>query len=73
MDAAPKEITFQVKEEPDGGYVAAAIEEDIITQGDDWDELKYMIKDAVRCHFGEGETPETIRIEIVHEAETISV
>ena len=61
MDAAPKEITFQVREEPDGGYVAAAVEEDIITQADDWEGIKYMIRDAVLCHFDEGKAPESLR------------
>ena len=72
MEAAPKEITFQVREEPDGGYVAAAVEEDIITQADDWEGIKYMIRDAVLCHFDKGKAPETVRIEIVR-SEVITV
>ncbi len=72
MDAAPNEITFQVREEPDGGYVAAAVEEDIITQADDWEGIKYMIRDAVLCHYDEGKAPETVRIEIVR-SEVITV
>ena len=62
MDAAPKEITFQVREEPDGGYSARAVGFSIFTQGDDWDHLKFMIRDAVLCHFDEGEAPETDRV-----------
>ena len=73
MDAAPKEITFQVREEPDGGYTAAAVEYDIITEADDWDGIKYMIKDAVLCHFDEGAAPETISIERVTDKEVIAV
>ena len=73
MDVAPKEITFQVREEPDGGYVAAAVEYDIITEADDWEGIKYMIKDAVLCHFEEGEAPETISIERVTAKEVIAV
>ncbi len=72
MDAAPKEITFQAREEPDGGYSARAIGFSIFTQGDDWGHLKYMIRDAVLCHFDEGKGPETVRIEVVRE-EVISV
>ena len=72
MEAAPKEITFQVKEEPDGGYSARAVGFSIFTQGDDWGHLKYMIKDAVLCHFDEGKGPETVRIEVMRE-EVISV
>ncbi len=65
MDAVLHQITFQVTEEPDGGYVAAAVEQDIVTQGDDWGHLKYMIRDAVLCHFDEGKAPKTVRIEFV--------
>ena len=73
MDAAPKEITFQVREEPEGGYTAAAVEYDIITEADDWDGIKYMIKDAVLCHFEEGEAPDSVRIELLVRSEVISV
>ena len=61
---APREITFNAYQEEDGGYYAAAEGYDIITQGDDWDELKYMVRDAILCYFDEG-TPETIRIQLV--------
>ena len=73
MERAPREITFQVREDPDGGYYAQAIGFSIFTQGDDWDDLKYMIKDAVLCHFDEGKGPAEVRIELVKEAEVISV
>ena len=62
MDAAPKEIAFVVRDSPEGGYEAEAIAYSIFTFADDWDGIKYMIKDAVLCHFEEGEAPETVRI-----------
>ena len=40
---APKEITFNAYQEEDGGYYAVAEGYTIVTQGDDWDELKYMV------------------------------
>ncbi len=58
---APSEITFNAYEEEDGGYYAAAERYSIFTQGDDWDDLKEMVRDAILCHFDEG-TPETIRL-----------
>ena len=73
MDAAPSEITFQVKEDPAGGYTAAAVEYDIITEADDWEGIKYMIKDAVLCHFEEGKAPDSVRIELLVRSEVISV
>ena len=49
------EIIFEVREdELDGGFVAVALGHSIATQGDSMDELRLMVKDAVRCHFGDG-------------------
>ncbi|MCY3691728.1 MAG: 2-oxoisovalerate dehydrogenase [Chloroflexota bacterium] len=61
------EIVFRVKESPDGGYSASAVGHSIITQGDDWDELTYMMRDAVLCHFDEGEAPQAIRVHLVQD------
>ena len=54
----PTEITFEVREADEGGYYAAAIGYDIITQGDSWEDLKLMAQDAVLCHFGHESAPE---------------
>ena len=62
--AAPREITFNAYEEEDGGYYAVAEGHSIVTQGDDWDELKEMVQDAILCHFAEG-APEIVRIQLV--------
>ena len=59
------EIAFQVRESPDGGYSASAVGHSIITQGDDWGELVYMMRDAVLCHFDDGEAPKAIRVHLV--------
>ncbi len=45
------ELIFLVEEDPEGGYNAKALGENIFTQGDTMKELKEMIKDAVECHF----------------------
>ena len=42
----PSEITFEAYQEEGGGYYASAVGFAIVTQGDDWDELKYMVEDA---------------------------
>ena len=59
------EMVFQVRESPDGGYSARAIDYNIFTQGDDWEDLKSMLRDAVLCYFEEGEAPEAIRVHFV--------
>ena len=56
------EIVFQVRESSEGGYEARAVGYSIFTQGDDWEDLKLMLRDAVLCHFDDGEAPEAIRI-----------
>jgi hypothetical protein len=59
------EIIFSVQESPEGGYEASALGHAIFTQADTLDELKTMVRDAVRCHFDEGQVPAVIRLHIV--------
>jgi predicted RNase H-like HicB family nuclease len=65
------EILFEVQhDEMDGVYVAMALGHAIVTQGDSLDELRRMVKDAVRCHFGEGNVdpmPKVIRLHFVRD------
>jgi len=65
------EIIFEVREdEIDGGYVATALGHAIATQGDNLDELREMVRDAVQCHFGDGvlgEMPRVIRLHFVRD------
>jgi hypothetical protein len=37
----------------------------IFTQADSLEELKIMVRDAVSCHFENGQKPEIIRLHIV--------
>ncbi|MBI3735179.1 2-oxoisovalerate dehydrogenase [Candidatus Sumerlaeota bacterium] len=47
------EIVFQAEEDlMDGGWVATALGAGITTQAESLDELKAMIRDALKCHFG---------------------
>ena len=68
----PSEIIFEVTEAIEGGYDARALGYGIFTQGDDWDDLKEMVQDAVLCHFDDGCGPHSIRLNLVKE-EVISV
>jgi hypothetical protein len=62
------EIIFEVQEDQiDGGYVATALGYGIVTEGDDLPELREMVKDAVHCHFDEGEVPQVIRLHFVRD------
>ena len=61
----PSEVIFEVTEAVEGGYDARALGYDIFTQGDDWKELKEMVKDAVLCHFDDEDMPRIIRLRLV--------
>jgi hypothetical protein len=60
-----KEIIFLVEESKEGGYEARALGYSIYTEAENIEELKGKIIDAVRCHFGEEERPNIIRLHMV--------
>ena len=62
-----KELIFLVEDAPEGGYTARALGEDIITEADDLDSLREMVRDAVVCHFDEGYAPRVIRLHFVRD------
>jgi len=64
-DMAETEIIFSVQESPEGGYEARALGYDIFTQAESMQELREMVRDAVRCHFDEGSVPAVIRLHTV--------
>lgn len=61
------EIHFIVEEAPEGGYVARAMGADIFTEADDLPSLHAQVRDAVHCHFDEGDRPRLIRLHITRE------
>ncbi len=65
------EIIFEVEQdEVDGGYVATALGHAIVTEADNLEQLRAMVKDAVRCHFGDGlpgPMPKMIRLHFVRD------
>ena len=61
------EIIFVVEEAAEGGYSARALGCSIFTQAASIEALKAEVRDAVRCHFDEGEAPRVIRLHIVRD------
>lgn len=61
------ELVFKVIQEGDGGYVAQCLTESIVTQGDTWDELKEMVKDAVEAYYFDTPKPRSIRLHLVRD------
>jgi len=66
------EIIFLVSEPPEGGYAAEALGHAIFTTASTLDELNWMVRDAVDCHFEEAERPKIIRLHFVRD-EVIAV
>lgn len=65
--STPTEILFLVEDEPTGGYTARAFGEAIFTEAETWAELQVQARDAVRCHFDEGQAPKLIRLHYVRD------
>ena len=61
------ELIFLVQEAPEGGFTARALGQSIFTEADDLDALREMVRDAVHCHFDEGQGPRVIRLHFVRE------
>jgi hypothetical protein len=62
-----KEVLFLVENAVEGGYTARALGYSIFTEADSWEDLKSSIRDAVQCHFDEGDLPDLIRLHAVRE------
>ena len=59
------ELVFRVRPADEGGFTADCRLPDglIATQGDSWEDLEAMVRDAVTCHFeGESRKPGRIRL-----------
>ncbi|HME94887.1 MAG TPA: 2-oxoisovalerate dehydrogenase [Methylomirabilota bacterium] len=61
------ELIFLVEEAPEGGFTARALGESIFTEADSVASLHERVRDAVRCHFEEGQAPKVIRLHFVRE------
>lgn len=61
------EIIFVVEQAPEGGFTAHALGESIHTQANTGAELHARVRDAVHCHFDEGQAPKMIRLHFVRD------
>jgi predicted RNase H-like HicB family nuclease len=58
------ELVFEVTQESDGGFVAEALGENIVTEADSWEELRANVRDAVEAHYFDEPKPATIRLHL---------
>jgi len=58
-------LVFEITQEPDGGFVAKALGESVITQADTWDELRDNVREAVKAFYFDRPTPRLLRLHLV--------
>ena len=61
------ELVFDVTQESDGGFVAEALGESIITQADTWDELRVNVREAVKAFYFDRPAPQRLRLQMVRD------
>lgn len=59
------EIIFLIKFSDEGGYIARALRDSICTEGNDLENLRANIREAVDCHFESAYKPKLIRLHFV--------
>ena len=72
IEKQSNEIVFEVIGSPDGGYSAHALCHSLFTEGEDWEDLKAMVRDAVLCHFEDTDVPTIARLKY-ERVETITI
>jgi len=61
------ELVFEVTQEADGGFVAEALGEGVITQADTWEELRANVREAVSAYFFDRPAPARLRLHLVRD------
>lgn len=58
-------IVFEISQEDDGRFVAECLTEDIFTQGDNWEQLKINVQEAVKGYYFDRPTIPNIKLHLV--------
>ena len=61
------ELIFEITQEADGGYIAEALGESIVTQADTWEELRANVREAVTAFYFDRPAPERLRLRFVRD------
>lgn len=61
------ELVFSITQEADGGFVAEALGESIITQADTWEELRINVREAVQAFYFDRPAPKVLRLHLVRD------
>lgn len=58
------ELVFEVTQEQDGGFIAEALGENIVTEADTWEQLRANVKEAVEAYYFEEPKPAYLRLHL---------
>ena len=58
------ELVFEVTQELDGGFIAEALGENIVTEADTWEQLRANVKEAVEAYYFEEPKPAYLRLHL---------
>jgi predicted RNase H-like HicB family nuclease len=58
------ELIFEVTQESDGGFIAEALGENIVTEADTWEQLRANVKEAVEAYYFEENKPAYLRLHL---------
>ena len=62
------ELVFEITHEADGGYCAECLSEAIFSQGDNWEQLRHNVREAVEAYyFDQPQIPARIRLHLVRD------
>lgn len=61
------ELVFSITQEADGGFVAEALGESIVTQADTWEELRANVREAVAAFYFDRPAPKVVRLHLVRD------
>jgi len=56
------ELVFEVTQEADGGYIAEALGENIVTEADTWEQLRANVREAVEAYYIDEPKPSNVRL-----------
>jgi hypothetical protein len=61
------ELIFLVEDAPEGGYTARALGASIFAEADDPAQLRQNVREAIACHFEDGQGPKVVRLHFLRE------
>ena len=63
------ELIFEVTQESDGGFVAECLTESIVTEADNWEELRLNVREVVKGYYFDApeKAPRSIRLHLLRD------